>query len=431
MFKTLRAAALAATLFSSVQLLHAQAAFTTPTNTQQPVSHAKHIEDILDTHGITIQESPFSYAHDIEIYNDLMGESLPMSPVIAAFAQEEHAYLDNAFFYKNIRILHDALKVRAHQLRKTPGSKTKVSLVAAKTDDGETIRGTFFDRGSDTLIVVGPGFTNTREKMAPFAEMFTEEDVLFFDLRGHGEEAVSLVKPKTWVSPVKHLFGIDNKKVTFGAKEDRDVHAIVSKMKARKHYNTVVGLGVCYSTVAFAKAASIYPRLFDKLILDGSWLTLQATVETLAKDPSKLVHPQIHSPLRNRWPFNQTWFQNTLITSGEWLLGMRLNETSMLDYLPKLDDRLEILFIHGKKDALIPNKHFEIIWGATKCPKRTAVITSCKHVRNHLSKKKKYAGLCKLFIHNSYRSFTKLLTNPSAYVTYKKNLLADKLAQAL
>lgn len=432
--KKLYAALIAATLFSAPLQIAARVETDRTVhqlfneyNLAPHNSEDHYINRLLEEYHIAPKANPFSYDHITEVYNELMGESMPLSSTLERTALHEHSHLNNSFFYKDIRILDNPLKVRKHQLNTRFSANTRSELVQAKTEDGETINGTLLDRGSDVLIVVGTGFTNYRERMAPFGDMFTDQDVLFFDFRGHGAQKVKLFKPSTWMGPTQYAFGIDRNKVSFGWKEHLDVEAIVSHVKARKKYKKVVGLGICYSTMMFAKTASHHPELFDKLILDGAWLDLKQTAETISKDVGKLGRPQKHSALANIWPFNTTWFQSTLLTAAEWLLNVRFNTISMLDYLPHLDDRLDVLFFHGKKDALVPSKQFEVIWHATSCPKKTAVVTSNEHVWNHLKSKEYYKEICELFINNSYRTFTSLLTNPSAYTTYKKDMLSAKL----
>ena len=225
----------------------------------------------------------------------------------------------------------------------------------------------------------------------------------------------------------KRLFGIDRKLVTLGQNEDQDVKAIIDVALRRKKYDKVIGLGICYSSLNFVKVAAKYPNLFDKLILDGTWFSLQDAVEVLVRDPGMLFRPQVHTRLANNWLVTQRWFQRAIIGFAQRYLNINFSTVSILDYMPRLSQDLELLFIHGKNDVLIPRELFEIAWHAAPCRHKTAIITSNEHVWNHLKQKELYKEACELFMSKSYEQFTHLLVNPEALVDYKSAVLQQRL----
>lgn len=398
-----------------------------PLTPSQSAPNEHYTNALLHKYHLAPQDSPFTYKHRTEVYNELLGKSFKMPDAFEKIALEEHAHLNNSFFFKDIKMLHNAEKVRAYQLKHRRNQRDTGELIQAQTPDGHTIRGTLLNRHSDTLLVVGGGFTNHRELMAPFGDMFDKVDVLFFDYRGQGKESSNPLRPATWQSFSKRLFGIERKTVRLGQSEELDVHAIVSKALSQKSYSQVVGLGMCYSGLIFVKTAALFPKMFHKLILDGCWFSLQDAVEIIARDPGLILRPQVHSALANNWLVKQRWFQRSIMSLAQRLFNIDFNTVSVLDYAPNLSEDLEVLFLHGKKDVMIPAEHFEILWHATSCRRKTAIITSNQHVWNHLKQKELYKEVGELFMTTSYEQFSHLLITPDALIDHKAARLQRKL----
>jgi pimeloyl-ACP methyl ester carboxylesterase len=221
----------------------------------------------------------------------------------------------------------------------------------------------------------------------------------------------------------EHFMGIDRKKVRLGQCEEKDVYAIVSHVCRHKQYSSVVGLGVCYSGLIFIKTAALHPNLFDKLVLDGCWFSLQHAVEILAKDPGMIARPQYHSKWQDNILVRQRWFQKAMIWLGQKLFNIDFNTVSALDYAPLLKETMPVLFIHGKNDLLIPRDQFEILYHATNCRQKTVLLTCNEHVRNHLKEKELYKEITELFVNLPYEQFNHLLVTPEALADYKTAIL--------
>jgi pimeloyl-ACP methyl ester carboxylesterase len=391
--------------------------------TLSPSAQDHYLNALLHKYHLAPNEKPFSYRFTHEVYSPLLGRSHQLPREFINIAVQQNSYLQNTTFFRDTKLLQKGDLVRSYQLAAAPNKKESGALVSAVTDDGHVVEGTLLNRNSSTLIVIGPGFTNYRELMAPMGDLFNTYDVLFFDYRGHGYKKSSLLKPSSWKSMFEHVMGIDRKKVRLGQCEEKDVYAIVSHVCRHKKYNAVVGLGVCYSGLIFIKTAAIYPQLFTKLVLDGCWFSLQHAVDILSKDPGMIARPQYHSKWQHNILVRQRWFQKAIVWLGQKLFNVEFNTVSVLDYAPLLREDMPIFFIHGKNDLLIPRDQFEILYHATNCRQKTVLLTSNEHVRNHLKEKELYKEVIELFVNLPYEQFNHLLINPEALADYKTAVL--------
>lgn len=390
-------------------------------NVQQ--SPDSYIHRYLSLHHLINGPSPFTYEYKTELYNGLLGQSIALPEKFEQIAHKCHAHLDNAFFFKDVVMFKKNPELtRRYLMQPRPGTGEKISVITATTRDGQIIEGIHFDRGSSTLVVVGSGFTNAREEMAPFCNLF-EHDMLFFDYRGHGITQGNGFQPQSIHTLIKKLFGIDPEKVKLGLHEELDVVAIVNEAKRQKKYAQVIGLGICYSATIFAKTEACYPGTFSKLILDGILRSLGDTVERLSRDMKLLVSPQ-RGGWSKSWISKNQYSRRFIIWFAEKLFSMKFNSFSILDYTPELRD-VPVLFFHGKDDLMSSRAEFESVWQSVPSRTKTAVITSNPHVWNHLKEKEVYTELCELFISQTYESFTYLVSNPVALAQYKGRELRD------
>jgi len=378
-----------------------------------------YVSALLHKYHLSQTASPFTYQYKHEIYSPLLQVSRQVPEEIEKIAVQQHSYLQKTTYYRDLKLLAHGEKVRAYQLMTSPDKKESGTLLSAVTEDGVVIKATLLERNSSTLLVVGGGFTNFREQMAPMGDLFNSYDVLFFDYRGHGYEKTSLLKPRTWKNLSKAVLGIDRKQVRLGLSEHADVKAIVQAACHHKKYTNVVGLGICYSGLILIKTAALYPDLFTKLIIDGCWHSLRDAVETLAKDPGMIPHPQRHSRWQHNWLVRQRWFQRAIIWFGQKLFNVEFDTVSVMDYAPLLKESMPILFIHGKDDAMIPREKFETMFHATNCRQKTALITTNPHVWNHLKEKELYKEVVEMFIGMSYQQFNHFMITPEALIDYK------------
>jgi len=382
---------------------------------------------------IACQEAPvvepqFSYAHRIEVaYNDHKG--FPLDPSQEYLAQALNKQLNQSILFDPV-FLYKAPQVREYHLRPKPTPELVGTMYDVTTEDGIHLGATHFDRGSDTLLVIGTGFTNEREVMSPFVAMFPDYDVVIFDFRGHGYQPFSITDTKTWpLSLTKVGFGIDGSLVTFGLNEDKDVLAVVEGFKALKQcnydksYKNVFGLGVCYGALIFLKTLSVHPGIFDKLILDGCWLSLPLYFDKVKADIKTICNPQAGG-WKHHWFFSKSPVKRTLEWLGHKLLNLDIN-ISLLDYAPKIKNA-SILMFYGKNDYMVTRNEFEQLWNALSGIEKTAIITSNPHVRNHLKQKELYKMICDLYFQLPQEEMIACLRDTAMAV----NFFSDSLKRA-
>jgi pimeloyl-ACP methyl ester carboxylesterase len=380
---------------------------------------------IINTANQAIPQ-PITYAYQTEV-NVNNEEDFELPPQLEALAQTCYSHLNSSLFF-NTKFIQHPQEVRQWHKERLNGQCFTVT-----TRDGFQISGTFFDRHSDHVIIIGPGFTNNRELMAPFVAMFEDADIVLFDFRGHGygEKPISFFSS----SLSMYFFEADAHKTTIGKKEELDVLAIIShikKIKNNPNYK-IYGLGICFGAFVFLKTAALYPNTFDKLVLDGCWLSLRLFIEKIKKDPRLICVPQEGGWEKN-WFFRRKLTQKALEPLARYLFGFDLAEVSLVDILEKNKtnlQQLDVLFFQGKNDLVVLRNEFEQFWNALPTQKKTAIITSNPHVKNHWKQKELYALLCRLFFELPQPNFIAALKSPTIVCKQIINALQNKLAAAL
>ncbi len=348
------------------------------------------------------------------IYHNENQEPFTLQEEIFFQAKENNKSLnDSELFDRNF------LKNNIFQVHETLVNNYNGQEVIITTQDNIEINCLYFNRNSDNLIVVGAGFTNAKELMAPFINMFPNYDIVLFDYRGHGinQKDISVwYKPLTKVKKyINKAFGVDTNITRMASMEDLDVTAVVEyfKYNNNKKYTCVTGLGICYSALIFLQAQALHrtKKLFDKIILDGCWLSLKKFVTKLSQDPKLLISPQFGG-LQYTYPFNQKWFQKGFRIMAPIVLNIDY-ENSNLNNLLTFITNTPILYFYGKNDLTIDRTDFETIFNGLSASENrnaiTAIITPIPHVRNHLWIKEFYKFACDNFIELDNNAFIKKL----------------------
>lgn len=291
------------------------------------------------------------------------------------------------------------------------------SEFSVTTDDGHQLKSSFFNRGKNKLIVVGPGFTNPKETMAPFTHMFLDYDVIIVNFRGLG------IKENLTLNPLYHTLGIDCK-TQIGHSEYQDLFAVVEWARQNKKYKSVTGLGVCLGAFVCAKAQGIAEansiNLFDSLILDGCWLSANKAKDKIIADPMLIINPQTGgAPQKVKDAFKKEFVHKNIIRLVEFLFDLNLDDLDLEDYLKKITKTPTLLF-YGKDDKLIYRNEFETIFNSIGGQEKAAIITNNPHVHNHLRSKEVYKLMCELFIDNGIQKTFELLQSPSTLEAYLK-----------
>ena len=346
-----------------------------------------------------------SYKFETEIISGSLENNIELNNEILKFANQTNHYLNtDCFDFFKTEIVRNPKKGR--YLHLINGGQIEI----VTTEDNEEIECTYFNRNSDQLLIIGAGFTNAREIMTPFIAMFENYDLVIFDYRGHGYKEKSWLKPWTWERP---RFKVDNRKVKLGAVEEKDVFAVFDHFKNIKSYTKINGLGICYSSLIFVKAQSIKEnkneKFFDKLILDGCWLSVENFTDKLMVDPKLLFKPQTGG-WSESWIVKHPCFKPLMYKLRNYLAGGTPPNTKMLDYLPKIN-QTPILLWYGKNDLTVTREEFENILSNINTKHTIAIITSNPHVINHLKQKELYKMICELFLEKNQKEFINCLQN--------------------
>ncbi len=381
--------------------------------------------------------------------------------------------LDQSMFF-NTEFVKDVKKVRKYHVSTKKSCKENIATLHwASTADQVRLGCTYFNRNSDTLVVVAGGFTNEREMMTPFVDMFPHYDVVLMDWRGHGFNPEEFV-----IDPIQRIFAIAPRDITFGEKEHLDVFAVVEGFRARKKlhnngagYAHVYGLGVCYGAFVFAKTAALTERvrfglpdalkshnpkminaaerelshldhqlknykeirehgLFDKIILDGCWLSLPLFVEKIQNDFATLVNPQTGG-FSKHWFFSRSGVKKAIDFIAARVIGIQHHsDINLLDYVSTLT-KTPLLFFFGKNDYMIRRYEFETLYNAIPAPDKAVIVTSNHHVRNHFKQKELYKLAADLFLHLPHDQFIEYLQSPEKIVEYNTQHFLNACATAL
>ena len=245
----------------------------------------------------------------------------------------------------------------------------------------------FYDRNSDTILIVGQGLPGTKESVKIFADIFNTYDVILFDYRWVGRYPLDLAKGILTNSAIQKIV-LD---------EVEEVQTVLNFVKEHKKYRSVVGLGECYSNFLFAKVQADAVKQcgrgpFTHLILDSSWHSIRLLAEQICFDPFLPIRPQSGgAPLCLRKITHNKVIKNAILKA----VFAVINDISIESYLAGLS--IPVLFIYGLQDLFVPKEHFELMWQATNPDERVALFTPYRHSDN-LHNKILYQYICEQFV---------------------------------
>jgi len=329
-----------------------------------------------------------------------------------------------------------------------------------ETEDGHEIETIFFDGPSDRLIVIGTGFANELERVAPLIHMFSRDKRVIFNYRGHGhnqpnilDQALDglharsrlrekLIKIYPFIDKSK-IPRVNLEKTTFGLHEHKDVTAVVKHFKKLLSPRQTCGIGLCFSAYTFAKALSLEPTLVDKLILDSSYNSPQRLVYRIVRNPKLFFDPQRGSwlsLLKTVPPDTEGYGEAMRILSQpsftrEISLHLRqffsrhsVARKKTSDYLAKIENT-SILFLHGKMDQLNPYKQ-ECLTNYRKAKTEQKAIVSFpngRHLTSSIKSKELYKPICNLFLDLPFDKFIEHLQSPQKFVKFELDRIKKKV----
>jgi len=345
-----------------------------------------------------------------------------LDPQVEQLAKIAYTDLNDSIFFNTKNIVNSPFIQK--EFEKIGGQE-----VIIETEDHVKLKCSYFDRNKNKILIIAPGLTNAKEKMAPFISMFFDDyDLLILNFRGHGD----VIKNKINLNPLncilQKILEIDLSQIRFGKEEEKDVLAAISFAKNQKEYSSISGLGVCYGALILAKTQGLFDKtnsnktkLFDNLILDGCWLSLASFKAKIISNPVLIFNPQKGnaSPFVRKM-FQNHWFVNCIENMLYNLSKIRFDELNVTDYLSEITTS-KILMFYGKNDLTISRNEFEEIWASITQAPKLAVITSNEHVWNHLKQKELYKLICKLHLdYNSIETAEAYLNNLESLKSFLK-----------
>jgi pimeloyl-ACP methyl ester carboxylesterase len=330
-------------------------------------------------------------------YRDFVFLSNTREPFLMGQESIRGALEKNRYFNESILFYTKFLRrrVEVREFLRAP-RHLEGKYLRTRTCDDETIHYTYFNRGSDTLLVIGGGTMN-QERVASFVQMFPRYDVVIFNHRGVSYNMPFACNPFNW----GHCFvtncvlnGANSSKMQYGRVEENDVIAVIFDIFKRKTYKKVYGLGICYSAPIFIKTAVVRPGIFDKLVVDGGWISIAQTVERFT---SVVIDEISHRWWGKLLPVKAEWFYNFLSEVGKFFGGLDQEKISY-DFTPYLRQlKIPIFMIHSANDRVVPNEEFELFWNFLGSEKKVAMLTMGGHISNHLKHKEVYAHTVEAF----------------------------------
>ena len=309
--------------------------------------------------------------------------------------------------YFNLPFLRDPKKIRLFLREDKTNDEQGIPFYLEK--NSAKIPGTFFNRKSNNLVIISGGFTNCHEYMAPLVKIFPDYDLVFFDLPGHG---LDRTEPQTTKARLaESALNLDISCITLGEKEVETIVSVAEYFKKLNNYTKTIGVARCYSVPFFAQAALDWEKtykkpLFNKLILDSSFPSFEQFVPRLPL----LFSSKSNAPLFRH--ICQSRFVKSIFSIiAEYFLERSLNTCSPIGSLLRQLKSTDLLFIHSKKDIVISDEDFALIWNElTDIEHKCVLFTHNRHAMNHIHQKELYKFIGESFINHSFNDFVRELT---------------------
>ncbi len=214
-----------------------------------------------------------------------------------------------------------------------------------RSEDGTEIACELFRNGSDSIVVVCPGFYNSKDNrwMRKTGEMLIPRyDVLMFDFRGHGKSGG---------------------KYAWSSKEYMDVDAVLD-FAASKGYKHTGIIGFSLGAASAVNAASGRTDI-DSMILISCPSNFNAI-------DFRFWEPGMFSDL---WDNIESGWQGKGARSGNFFLA----KMRPIDSIQKIRDT-PILFIHGDRDWVVKDRHSKKLFAASAASlKRLEIVKGGLH----------------------------------------------------
>lgn len=247
-----------------------------------------------------------------------------------------------------IPILLAAVVLAANITPQSPPGKTEGTLY---TEDNVAIAYEHFKKGSDSVIIVCPGFYNSKDNrwMQKTVDLLvTDYDVIIFDFRGHGESGG---------------------KYTWSAREDMEVDAVIdyARSEGYRHIGILAfSLGAASAVNAVAGRNDV-----DSMVL-VSCPSRFGTIDYHFWEPGML--DDLLDNIECKWEGKGARFSNIFMPKEKPVK----NIASIKD--------TPILFIHGDRDWVVKKRHSKKLFEAATCPKKLVIIEKGLHAERLIQK---------------------------------------------
>ena len=210
--------------------------------------------------------------------------------------------------------------------------------------DGIAIAYDHYRNGFDSVIIVCPGFYNSKENrwMKKTAELLScAHDVIVFDPRGHGASGGTFM----WSS-----------------REDADVNAVIDYAKGQGY--THIGI-LAYSLGAAAAVNAVAERdTVESMVLISCPSRFEA-IDFRFWEPAMLS--DLFDNIACGWQGKGARFGNLFLA-----------KTRPIDSIGRIQDA-SILFIHGERDWIVKPRHSRKLYDAATCPRKLEIIPGGLH----------------------------------------------------
>lgn len=212
------------------------------------------------------------------------------------------------------------------------------------TTDKIAIAYDHYKKGSDSVIIVCPGFYNSKENrwMRKTVDLiYPKYDVIIFDFRGHGKSGG---------------------KFTWTAKEDKDVDAVVDYAKAQG-YRQIGIMAYSLAAASAVNAASLRDDIDSMVLISCPY--------SFNKIDYQFWKPEMLSDLKDN--IECKWHGK-----GARVSSLFLYKKKPLDSIVRIK-KTAILFIHGDCDWVVNDYHSRKLYDAAKVRKRLEIIKGGLH----------------------------------------------------
>ncbi|MCG3178238.1 MAG: hypothetical protein BIFFINMI_00564 [Phycisphaerae bacterium] len=225
------------------------------------------------------------------------------------------------------------------------------------------------DGPADTVVLICHGLGADEANFLPWADLMhgLHCHVVIFDLPGHGRAA--------------------GDRTTLGWDESRAILRTARWVRSHPEQfpgnsSRLIGFGASMGGTSLLLAAESEPHLFDGLIVDSSY----ATLDEMARERIDMLPAVVRWPMQEIGPL---WFL--------WETGVRISRVDVLRDIHRLDG-VPKLFIHCRDDQIVPFPLGEQIYDAAGGPKAFKAFDTGNHLGGLTRHGREYRDMIEHFL---------------------------------